>query len=171
MGNYKMKSAILLLLISTITVSSAFLRRDLRDVHGNTIELDAKSVKSPGELSNVAPEAVGIRTAIYAAPKVDINLRITTDSMVTKSHPLGSTPLPKVSERIDHGTKFADVAPYIEDRKMHAQATVWAKTHNFENVKLDVQSGKAIGAANIFNEKKMMHGTGDKVDKKLFIRN
>ena len=44
--------------------------------------------------------------------------------MVTKSHPLGSTPLPKVSERIDHGTKFADVAPYIEDRKMHAQATV-----------------------------------------------
>ena len=44
--------------------------------------------------------------------------------MVSRSHPLGSTPLPKMSERIDHGTKFADVAPYVEDRKMHAQSTV-----------------------------------------------
>jgi hypothetical protein len=44
--------------------------------------------------------------------------------MVSRSHPLGSTPLPKMSERIDHGTKFADVMPYVEDRKMHAQSTV-----------------------------------------------
>ena len=78
-----------------------------------------------------------------------------------------------MSERIDHGTKFADVAPYVEDRKMHAQSTVvnftlyfillfliqWAKTHNFDKVTLDVGTGKAIPAANVFNQKKMMHGT------------
>ena len=77
-----------------------------------------------------------------------------------------------MSERIDHGTKFADVAPYVEDRKMHAQSTVviitiyffiflfqWAKTHNFDKVTLDVGTGKALPAANVFNQKKMLHGT------------
>ena len=154
-----MKWKIILCLISTIAVSPAFLSRDKKDVSGNVVELDAKSVKSPGELSNVAPEAKGIVTATYANPKVEVNLRVTTDSLVSKSHPLGSTPLPKMSERIDHGTKFADVAPYVEDRKMHAQSTVWAKTHNFDKVTLDVGTGKAIPAANVFNQKKMMHGT------------
>ena len=44
--------------------------------------------------------------------------------MVSRDHPLGSTPLPKVAERVDHGTKFADVMPYVENRKMHATSTV-----------------------------------------------
>ena len=42
------------------------LKKFINLLGGNIIELDAKSVKSPGELSNVAPEAKGIVTATYA---------------------------------------------------------------------------------------------------------
>ena len=58
------------------------------------------------------------------APKVEVNLRVTTDSLVSREHPLGSTPIPKIAERIDHGAKYPDVMPYVENRKMHATSTV-----------------------------------------------
>lgn len=57
-------------------------------------------------------------------PKVSVNLRVTTDSLVTRSHPLGTTSVPKLSERIDHDTKYSDVSPYVENRQIHAQSTV-----------------------------------------------
>jgi hypothetical protein len=44
--------------------------------------------------------------------------------LVSRDHPLGSTPVPKIAERIDHGTKYPDVLPYVENRKMHATSTV-----------------------------------------------
>merc|ERR1711934_185327 len=156
------KSAILLLIICTVTVSSTMLRRDRNDVHGNVIELDAKSVKSPGGLSNVAPEATKIRTPLYANPKLAINLRVTTDSLVSRSMPLGTTAVPKLHERIDHGTKYSDVSPHVEQRKIHAQSTVWAKTHNFENVHMDINSGKAIPIDDVHTQKPMLHGTEPK---------
>merc|ERR1711934_237376 len=156
------KSAILLLIICTVTVSSTMLRRDRNDVHGNVIELDAKSVKSPGGLSNVAPESKGIVTPSYANPKLAINLRVTTDSLVSRSHPLGTTPVPKLAERIDHGTKYSDVLPHTENRQMHAQSTVWAKTHNFEKVLMDVNSGKTMPEEDVHLQKKVLHGVQPK---------
>ena len=58
------------------------------------------------------------------APKVQVNLRVTTDSVVQRDHPLGSTVVPKVANVIDHGTHTSEVVPYNEMRSMQATSTV-----------------------------------------------
>lgn len=64
---------------------------------------------------------------LIKGPKLAVNLRVTTDSLVSRSHPLGTTAVPKLSERIDHGTKYSDISPYVENRQIHAQSTVVRK--------------------------------------------
>ena len=53
-----------------------------------------------------------------------MNLRVTTDSVVQRDHPLGSTVVPKVASVIDHGTHTSELVPYNEMRSMQATSTV-----------------------------------------------
>jgi hypothetical protein len=44
--------------------------------------------------------------------------------LVSRDHPLGSTPVPLIGEKIDHGSKYPDYVPFVENRKMQATSTV-----------------------------------------------
>ncbi len=57
-------------------------------------------------------------------PKLQVNLRVTTDSVVQRDHPLGTTVVPKVASVIDHGTHVSEIVPYNEMRSMQATSTI-----------------------------------------------
>lgn len=71
----------------------------------------------------------------YIAPKLQVNLRVTTDSVVQRDHPLGTTVVPKVANVIDHGTHTSEVVPYNEMRSMQATSTVVSINFNFILIK------------------------------------
>jgi len=150
----------ILMLISIIaTINSKSLRVASDGVtHFHEKELDPDTVKSPGGFENVAPDAKKIITASYAQPKMNINLRVSTLSVVQRNEKLGHTELPKIGRVFDPSTRTFDTVPFVDHKVLHATTTTWAPTENFHTVQMDIKSAKHIDPLITANQPKAVHG-------------
>ena len=97
-----------------------------------------------GRLTNVAPEATGVRTAFLAGPKAEIALNINHQGIVQKTEHIGTTPTLGTKSLYDPKTNEWTTEPAIINNKIYATTTKVANMNTYHTVNIDLLTGNAI---------------------------
>mmetsp|Transcript_2175 Transcript_2175/g.2238 ORF Transcript_2175/g.2238 Transcript_2175/m.2238 type:complete len:166 (+) Transcript_2175:28-525(+) len=164
-----MKSIIVLTLITLSLIYTKNLQKPEDLNYKPQKAVNPREVKSPGEFSNIAPDATQVVRPKYANPHLQVVMNIEKfRTPVQKTEWHGSTSTPKNSIRTDLAGHLFEKQGYIDwdtnaqsNRMMLTTTTEPMKTNTIHPVMLDLDNNKAkvVQMPNKYKDPKGLFGT------------